>query len=275
MPNLAELLGQVRDTNTGDTGLKQLMLQQAHTQGAMDQEKQKQALGMQNIQQLQKTTPGAAVKAGDVSVTPKPDPEIKQAMRDQEKMPYHIAKITSDYRKTVGDLDSRLSAARSVSDALKQNDIQTLGQLKAQLPRLEGERFRPTDTERKVMLQPTFANSAERLKNFFAGDDAAISDNQRAAILKIVDTKVSEANKDLQRARREVMSRWKGHVRGMTPDDFENLANSLGSTSEELLQDMQSSPASKENPKHAKPTSMSSAPMSFQDWKAQKAKQGR
>lgn len=250
MPTLEELLGQIRDRPQlmpGGAGLPAIYQQQAKE----DADKSQEQRHLETLQQLQKTSPGASVKVGETSVSPKPDAELKQAMRDQEKMPYHISKITSDYRKTVGDLDARLSAAKNVSDAIKQNNIQTMGQLKAQLPRLEGERFRPTDTERKLMLQPTYDTTKERLQNYFAGDNAAISDTQRAAIVKILDTKLEQAGKDLQRSRKEVLNRWKGHVRGMSPEDFEKLANSLGSTSEELLNDLQANPAPKKNPKRA------------------------
>lgn len=146
-----------------------------------------------------------------------------------------IKDVASDYDKRTQGVKTGMQAAQSVINALDAGDIQTLGQIKANLPRLEGEKFKPTDAERQMMLQPTGQGAFERLSNYFKGDNAAISDTQKSALRKIVQQKIENAQKDMSGSQNEVTTRWGHRISELSPEEQQDLSASLGSSAGSVI----------------------------------------
>ncbi len=174
---------------------------------------------------------------------PGPNPLAQiRADSQQERMRQNlISKVKSDYDKGVGTSPKRILAGQSVMKALDSGDITTLGRIKAQLPILEGENFKPTDAEREIMLQPTAEGAFGKLKNYLGGDSVPASPAQLNALRKFVESKLKEEQGLIKRTRGETLSRWKPNVKALDPDSMDALATTLGASSDELLQELQGS----------------------------------
>lgn len=255
-----------------DANLKQLLMGQQH-QNSMDEATQKTQLGVDSLQKV-----GALAKSGQlptnmgisadgVSVSPKDNTMgMMRADAQQEKNRQNlITKIKADYDKVSGPATKRMGAAQSVLDALNRGDITTVGRIKAQLPTLEGENYKPTDAERELILQPTAAGNFAKLKNFLGGDSAAVSQSQTEALKKFVQDKLNEEQQGLGRNRKEVLMRYKPNVKALSGDQLDALSSTLGMSNEDLMGHLQNqlnsgAPTSVAGPKAAAPAGMAGMP---------------
>ncbi len=187
---------------------------------------------------------GVSVSKEGASITPK-DPKdnslgLLRLDNQQERLRQNlITKVKGDYDKVSGPATKRMAAAQSVIEALNRGDITTLGRIKAQLPVLEGENYKPTDAEREIMLQPTAEGVADKLKNYLGGDNVGASQAQLGALRKFVQDSINREKEGLGRNRKEVLMRYKTNVRALSPDQMDSLAGTLGMSNEELIGHLQ------------------------------------
>lgn len=171
---------------------------------------------------------------GNVSFS-RPVQDVNTGVRRDNLNQRLVKDVAADYDKRTAGMKPAIQSAQSIINALDSGDIQTLGQIKANLPRLEGEKFKPTDAERKLMLQDTAQGYWDKAKNFVAGDSAAISENQKKAIRNIVNQKIANASQDMEGSKGEVMQRWGHRVKQLGPDEVADLEASLGSSSKHVV----------------------------------------
>lgn len=249
-----------------------LAQQQAQLKDQLDEAKANRDVeGLKRVQEL--GVGGRGIKFGEVGVTEQPQPNpVQQAMLETRKQNANtgiVKSVKSDFDKVAGKSQQQITAAQSIKNALDSGNVLTLGQIKAQLPLMEGENYRPTDAERKMMLSPTGEGAIASLKNYLGGDSAAISDSQRKALYDYVQKKVAIENQHVDRSRKEVLDRWKNRVQTMDPQSFDELSNSLGSSSQELMKQIQGGSAG-----GAKPD-MNAIMQEIQALKAKKAQAGQ
>lgn len=173
-----------------------------------------------------------------------------------------IKNIIGDFNTQVGKSPQQVRAAQAILEAVKRGDITTVGAVKAQLPLLEGENYRPTDAERKMMLSTTGEGRWADLKNFLGGDSASLSESQKTALNNYTQKRLADEQERISRVRSEVLKRWKPS-NGLTPQDQEELSNTLGLSSEQLATQLQQAHAPQQtapSPKTAAPVSVASPP---------------
>lgn len=267
-----QLAEQAQQHDANQLLLSNLLKQQAQQQAQQESIKQTEALAQQHPGM------GVGVTAEGASIHPSPAMATYdlRAERNRQNL---IKNMKADYDKAVGTQPRRLQALQSVQKALEEGNIASLGQLKASLPVLEGENYKPTDKERELMISPTAAGGYAKLKNMMGmGDDIPLSDIQKQAFHGFVSRKLAEEAALADRAKKEVAQRWKGHVRALGPADLEEVEGSLGLSSGELIQHIgqehekagkksKSAPA----PAPAAPSAPTGGAMSFEEFKRKKA----
>lgn len=169
------------------------------------------------------------------------DPTVASASiaRDESNRQRLIKNIQDTYNKIVGKSPEAARAARNVLAALDAGDITTVGRLKAQLPQLEGENYRPTDAERKAMLNETGEGAFANLKNWIGGDNAALSKAQIDKFRALANKRLEDETTQVTRGRKEALARWVSGARALSPEQMADVAGTLGMSQEELMQELQ------------------------------------
>ncbi len=223
---------EIPGATVNDNALKALLQgTQIGSQAALQQQKNdSDAASLAQLLSIAK--PGDTIKMGDVSVGKK-DPTLqKQAELDrQERLGQVVtSRVTSDFEKQAAPIKQRIQALESVRNAVMSNNNLTLGQIKAMLPKLEGETYRPTDVERKMMLTPTAEGGMSQLKNFFGGDSVQASQSQIQALMDYTTSKHKLDSENLNNAADEVLKRWSPILSKHRDININDLRSSLGAT---------------------------------------------
>lgn len=192
---------------------------------------------------------GVSLQGSGVSLSPH-DTSMQQANQQARQDDRHertIGKVTNDINKDytglVGKSPARVQAAQAIIEALKSNDISSTGRIKAQLPLLEGENYKPSDAEREIILQATGEGNLAKLKNFFGMSSPALSQSQKDALGKYVQNRLTDEQGLIDRSRAEVLQRRQPNLRSMTDQDVKDISASLGMSANELIKHLQSGAA--------------------------------
>lgn len=194
---------------------------------------------------LAKAPRGASVSAEGLSVSPR-DNTMANARLDDRKERTNLKVVhdlTGDYNKLAGQSPARVLAAQAVLAALKDGDISSIGRIKANLPKLEGENYKPTDAERELILQATGEGKLNKLKNFFGMSTPALSEAQKTALESYTKNRLADEQALLDRSKAETMKRYGSSLRNLAPEDAAAVESSLGMGAGELLKQLQGQPA--------------------------------
>lgn len=230
--------------------LKQLLfgsqLKRQEAQAGEDLKNQGASGRLDKLAEFLKANPqfeGGTLGADSASIRKK-DPGLAQDRLDVSKQRLEstiIPKVTGDFDKVSVDSKSRLQALQAVQEALSKGDIASLGQLKANMVMLENQKSKPTDSERKIIIPDTAKGWViDKLNKLGIANDLPLSDSQKKAFSDFVLRKQGEEQSNIDRARKEVLTRWGSSLGKLDPQTAEGLANSLGMSGADLIQHLAS-----------------------------------
>lgn len=191
-----------------------------------------------------------SIKVGGASIGESTSRDTSSVARPRDKTTL-INSVVSDFNKGEGGkLYKGLAAAQGVINGLQSGDITTSGRVKANLPSLEGENYKPTDAEREIMIQHTGSGDYKTFLNKVGiGPDsgnATLSPQQMNAIAAFSNARMGEFGAGLKRAQDEIRNRWETRSHELLgPVESEKMFGSLGAGSGQFISHIQESPGYK------------------------------
>jgi hypothetical protein len=177
------------------------------------------------------------VKIGDVSVNAAqidPYKELNYNAKIESKKSDLITKMKKDYDNLSKGSSDRVRIGAQLADAIQNNNSMTQGQMKAMIPRLESEMGKVSDKERELMINPTLEGTVARMKNWWGGDAAAVSESQKQAATQTIQQMVAREKANLARNRDEITRRYGAGLSMLPPEHREAVINSFGSGMDDL-----------------------------------------
>lgn len=183
-----------------------------------------------------------AIEVGKEGVKITPKDNTANADRADRNKRMAVSAITKDYNNLVGTAPKRAQAAQAVLEALDSGDTTSLGRIKANLPLLEGEQYKPTDQERELILQTTGEGMVGKLRNFLGMSQPALGAEQQNQLRSYAQSRLKDDQGTVERARGEINSRWANQLKSMPPDMIAELSGTFGQGNSKLSQQLLARP---------------------------------